>query len=393
MRARLPMMIQDPEISQTDVGRMVEDWIGLDQEHFLDGPITPRIAVVDLDPDTEALRPRGEVPAADREPDARALRRQPERASNPGAFIAVSAFATVWRTVKLFEEAAHARPRRSAGGSSAPQLLVVPRAGWLENAYYERGSHSLQFFCVRRRRQDDLHEPLARHRRPRDGARPDRRDRSGPLRRPRAAGARAARGDRRPDRDAHRLRQQPPDARDPRQDRGADRPVERVQLHRRAVRRRDRPAVRSRASSGTCTTTRRSIRADEEIEPHALSQVISGVLYELIVEMHEHFKDEYAPRFGGDRFKASGLALAVAAPALPSDGPARPRLPAAGRGHLRRFRAGDPGRRRGLARRPPVEREAPGEVRRAADRGRRGDARRPDELRIAAGRGGQPARP
>ena len=57
MRARLPMMIQDPEISQTDVGRMVEDWIGLDQEHFLDGPITPRIAVVDLDPDTEALHP------------------------------------------------------------------------------------------------------------------------------------------------------------------------------------------------------------------------------------------------------------------------------------------------------------------------------------------------
>ena len=57
MRARLPMMIQDPEISQTDVGRMVEDWIGLDQEHYLDGPVTPRIAVVDLDPDTEALRP------------------------------------------------------------------------------------------------------------------------------------------------------------------------------------------------------------------------------------------------------------------------------------------------------------------------------------------------
>ena len=28
----------------------------------------------------------------------------------------------------------------------APQLLIVPRAGLMENAYYERDSHSLQFF-------------------------------------------------------------------------------------------------------------------------------------------------------------------------------------------------------------------------------------------------------
>ena len=36
--------------------------------------------------------------------------------------------------------------RKVAWGFDAPQLLVVPRAGWLENAYYERRSHSLQFF-------------------------------------------------------------------------------------------------------------------------------------------------------------------------------------------------------------------------------------------------------
>ena len=56
VRARLPMMIQDPDISATDVGRLVEDWTRLDQAHFLDGPITPRLAVIDLDPDTEELQ-------------------------------------------------------------------------------------------------------------------------------------------------------------------------------------------------------------------------------------------------------------------------------------------------------------------------------------------------
>ena len=57
MRVRLPMMIQDPEIAQLSaVGRLVEDWLGLEQEHLLDGPVTTRLAVVDLDPDTEELQ-------------------------------------------------------------------------------------------------------------------------------------------------------------------------------------------------------------------------------------------------------------------------------------------------------------------------------------------------
>ena len=39
--------------------------------------------------------------------------------------------------------------RRVAWGFDAPQLLVVPRAGWWANAYYERRSHSLQFYSFR----------------------------------------------------------------------------------------------------------------------------------------------------------------------------------------------------------------------------------------------------
>lgn len=56
MRVRLPQMIQDPDLVARDVDRLVEDWTQLDEDHFLDGPITPRVAVVDLDPSTELLK-------------------------------------------------------------------------------------------------------------------------------------------------------------------------------------------------------------------------------------------------------------------------------------------------------------------------------------------------
>jgi len=57
MKLRVTLMIQDPDLAPTDVGRLVEDWKGIDEDHYLDGPVTPRVAVVDLDPDTERLEP------------------------------------------------------------------------------------------------------------------------------------------------------------------------------------------------------------------------------------------------------------------------------------------------------------------------------------------------
>ncbi len=64
------------------------------------------------------------------------------------AFIQVSVWATVLRTMYLYEEA-DALGRPISWGFPAPQLLVIPRAGWLENAFYERRSHSLQFFSFK----------------------------------------------------------------------------------------------------------------------------------------------------------------------------------------------------------------------------------------------------
>jgi hypothetical protein len=59
--------------------------------------------------------------------------------------LAVSVFATVQKTMRLFEtKDALGRPLTWA--FDAPRLLVVPLAGRMANAYYERESRSLQFF-------------------------------------------------------------------------------------------------------------------------------------------------------------------------------------------------------------------------------------------------------
>lgn len=147
MRVRVPLMIQDPELSPMTTDRLVEDWLGLDEAHFLDGPITERVAVVDLDPATEAVE-SGAVfePPAGRRTFGR-YRVNRDRVASPH-FIAVSVFGTVMRTIYLYEER-DTLGRRIAWGFDGPQLLVVPRAGTWANAYYERRSRSLQFFSFR----------------------------------------------------------------------------------------------------------------------------------------------------------------------------------------------------------------------------------------------------
>ena len=57
----------------------------------------------------------------------------------------VSVFGTVLKTMRLFERD-DTLGRQLSWSFNAPQLLVVPRAGEWTNAYYERDSHSLQFF-------------------------------------------------------------------------------------------------------------------------------------------------------------------------------------------------------------------------------------------------------
>jgi hypothetical protein len=309
----LPMMIQDPVLAQTAVGRLVEGWRGLEQEHVLDGPITPRVAIVDLDPDTEELQP----PVTFLPPDAARKRGRYDVDRDDiesRAFIAVSTFATVWRTIKLFEEK-RTLGREIAWGFGAPQLLVVPRAGWMENAYYERDSHSLQFFSFEvdgKTVNTSLSRDIVAHETAHaiiDGIAPDLYDALDPQSLALHEGI--------ADLTAMLLAF----------DSGPLREAILNETHGRidesnafssigeqfgdAIARGPKPGY----LRNLCNDEKLPVDPDrEDPEPHALSQVISGVLYELMIEMHEHFRARYAAeRFGGDELKASGLALAVAA--------------------------------------------------------------------------------
>ncbi len=141
MKIRVPVMIQDQMAS---AGEDLTEEVTLEDKFFLDGPVSERVAVLDFDPDGQLVKTRA--------------RFKPPTGQKPGfyagadggkihsdAFIQVNAFATVQRVIALFEEA-DALGRRLSWGFDASQLLVVPRAGKRKNAYYERESHSLQFF-------------------------------------------------------------------------------------------------------------------------------------------------------------------------------------------------------------------------------------------------------
>lgn len=143
MKVRLPLMVQDQAAAGPGL-RPVEHFEVDRDEVFLDGPVSSRLAVLDLDSKSQRLRrgarfraPAAGAPGTYDVPD--------ELDFESSEFIQVSVFATVLRTMGMFEEAdTLGRPLRWAFG--APQLLIVPRAGEWPNAFYDRDSHSLQFF-------------------------------------------------------------------------------------------------------------------------------------------------------------------------------------------------------------------------------------------------------
>jgi hypothetical protein len=149
MRIRAPLMIQDPDLGGVALTRPVEEWRGIDEDHYLDGPVTPRVAVVDLDPDTEELQP-GAVFVPPRRNQTLGKYDVASDDIYAPHFIQTSVFATVLRTMYMYEES-DTLGRKVAWAFGGPQLLVIPRAGWWPNAFYERRSRSLQFFSFRAR--------------------------------------------------------------------------------------------------------------------------------------------------------------------------------------------------------------------------------------------------
>jgi len=146
MKVKLPLVIDDPYTTRTRGFPLLEYVQTGDEEFFLDGPITRRLAVLDFDPETGALlpgceymRPNGAKPGAYRVPKVRDL-------YSP-SFIQANVFSTILQTIYMFEER-DALGRKLKWGFDGPQLFVVPRAGEWANAFYERDSRSIQFFYI-----------------------------------------------------------------------------------------------------------------------------------------------------------------------------------------------------------------------------------------------------
>ena len=151
MKIQLPRLVQDPQISLVkSIERPVES-LTFDSDKWeavkrpLDGPIIGKVAILDFDETTGQLVEgvRFVPPGSGDEAGHYSVNNIEDY--NARDFIAVSVFANVLSTIKMFEEN-DALGREVEWAFDGPQLLVVPRAGEWANAFYERASRSLQFF-------------------------------------------------------------------------------------------------------------------------------------------------------------------------------------------------------------------------------------------------------
>jgi hypothetical protein len=141
MQVRVPVIVKDPVVPQYKDVQPTEE-ITIEDGAFLDGPVSPRVAVLDFEPGKGTLAP----PARSLAPKGRSKRgtydvAHPVSIGAPDVdpiAATVSVFGAVHKTIALFEEP-DALGRAVDWAFDAPQLLVVPRAGEMA----KRESHSV----------------------------------------------------------------------------------------------------------------------------------------------------------------------------------------------------------------------------------------------------------
>jgi hypothetical protein len=149
VKAKLPIMLDDPQSSKLAGLDDFEEFITREEEFFLDGPVSRRVAVLDFDPATGEILPGARFVPPGKKKKLGSYEIPSEKGVYDRTFQQVCAFATVLRTMYLFEEP-DALGRRLTWAFGSPQLLVIPRAGEWPNAFYDRESHSLQLFYIPR---------------------------------------------------------------------------------------------------------------------------------------------------------------------------------------------------------------------------------------------------
>ena len=154
-------MIQDKALTKFKGIKPIEISNVEADDLFLDGPVSRRVAVLDFLEDGKGLRDPvpfrppgpgggtgGYVVAGQVAGVAPGDVNEPKFLGDP-AFIQVSVFATVLKTMRLFEDALGREVRWAFEGT---HLFVVPNAGTWRNAFYDRETHSLQFFSFEPRK-------------------------------------------------------------------------------------------------------------------------------------------------------------------------------------------------------------------------------------------------
>lgn len=147
-KLQLPFVtyFQDPFVAKADPRRGFDEEVYVDWEPgFADGPTSSRFAIVDFNGDTNTLE-RPAVWDMQREtfltPDGKPVDRD---AVQTMQFQQVSVWALLQCALAFFEDS-FALGRRIPWAFEGNRLIVVPHAGYGENAYYDRGSKSLQFY-------------------------------------------------------------------------------------------------------------------------------------------------------------------------------------------------------------------------------------------------------
>jgi hypothetical protein len=145
MKAQIPIIVKDPLVTQYKDAKPTE-LVTVDKEKFLlDGPVGERVAVLDFDEQTGAVIKGADFKAPTAKKKIGKYQIADENDFHARDFQQVSVFGTVLKTMYMFEES-DVLGRSLVWAFDSPQLLVIPRAGEWQNAFYERESHSLQFF-------------------------------------------------------------------------------------------------------------------------------------------------------------------------------------------------------------------------------------------------------
>ncbi|HKV08176.1 MAG TPA: serine protease [Thermoanaerobaculia bacterium] len=137
--------MQDPQVAKSNPALGFDEQLLVDWEPGLaDGPTSARFAVVDYNADTDELTPPAEW---NEKLQKFVIGNQviEQKTAHLPQFHQVSVWAILQRALAFFEDGS-ALGRRIPWAFEGNRLIVVPRAGYGENAFYDRSSKSLQFY-------------------------------------------------------------------------------------------------------------------------------------------------------------------------------------------------------------------------------------------------------